>query len=137
MIHIYTITFDANGSISDIISKEVRSTEKYGDLPIPTREFYIFEGWYKELSFTNEITNNTLVLITKNTTLYAKWNPVSFTISFQSNGGTPVDPITQQHGSEIVQPKEPQKEGYIFVGWFEDSHLEKLYIFSVMPTQNN
>ena len=41
----YTITFDVNGGIVDIPTKTVVYGEKYGSLPIPTREGYIFKGW--------------------------------------------------------------------------------------------
>jgi hypothetical protein len=41
----------------------------------------------------------------------------SFTISFDSNGGTTVEAITQEYGSDIIAPSDPTKTGYTFGGW--------------------
>ena len=65
----YTVSFDSNGG-SACESKEVTVGKTYGELPKPTRDGYSFEGWYNG----NELVNaNTVVNLTGNVTLTAKW----------------------------------------------------------------
>ncbi len=43
----------------------------------------------------------------------------SYTVTFDSQGGTVIDPITNiGKGATITLPEEPEKEGYIFGGWY-------------------
>ncbi len=46
-----------------------------------------------------------------------------FTITFDSNGGSEVAPLTLEEGASIALPSNPTKEGYIFAGWYIDSSL--------------
>ena len=70
---VYTITFDANEGNVDIANKLVVEGDTYGDLPIPTRNDYSFLGWYTEIGNGEKIVSTTKVAITKNQTLYARW----------------------------------------------------------------
>ncbi|MGM0436528.1 MAG: InlB B-repeat-containing protein, partial [Bacillota bacterium] len=73
-------------------------------------------------------------------TLYAKWDPSSatspttYTLSFNSNGGTSVSSITEESGTAISAPQSPSKNGYSFVGWYEDSALTTPFTFDTMPS---
>ena len=50
-------------------------------------------------------------------TLYAQWTVNQYTITFDSAGGSAVDSITEDFGSEITAPTNPTKQGYTFDGW--------------------
>ena len=50
-------------------------------------------------------------------TLYPVWNANQYTITFDTDGGTPVDSITQDYGTAIIAPANPSKPGYTFTGW--------------------
>ena len=50
-------------------------------------------------------------------TLYPVWNANQYTITFNTDGGTPVDSITQAYGTPIIAPANPTKPGYTFTGW--------------------
>jgi uncharacterized repeat protein (TIGR02543 family) len=65
-------------------------------------------------------------------TLHAKWIK-NYTISFDSNGGSSVDPLTQAFGSDVKAPSAPTKTGFTFADWYADSHLTKSYTFVTMP----
>lgn len=70
----YTITFDATeGLLSGGSSKTVTYGEKYGELPVATREEYKFDGWYDAATNGNKITKDTVVVIADNHRLYAHW----------------------------------------------------------------
>jgi len=58
------------------------------------------------------------------------------TITFMTNGGTLVSPITQEEGTVVLLPEDPTKEGYTFDGWFSDEALLISYIVSSMPTED-
>lgn len=62
--------------------------------------------------------------------------PVITTISFESNGGSTVDSISQNSGSAVVAPTNPTKVGHTFVGWYSDQALTTAYTFSNMPETN-
>ena len=60
----------------------------------------------------------------------------SYTISFQSNGGTPVQAITSEYGAFIAEPPKPSRDGFTFVGWYMDEGLTKSFDFTTMPGTN-
>lgn len=62
----------------------------------------------------------------------------TYTLTFVTNGGTTIDPITAEAGKAITPPAAPQKDGYVFDGWFTSSDLSgnSVEIPSVMPEQS-
>ena len=62
-------------------------------------------------------------------TLYPVWSPNSYTITFDTDGGSEISPIIQDYGSEITAPANPSKTGYTFVGWDKK-------IPTAMPAEN-
>jgi uncharacterized repeat protein (TIGR02543 family) len=61
---------------------------------------------------------------------------VNTDITFDSNGGTLVNKISQITGTEIEEPNEPAKDGYTFIGWFSDEALTEAYTFDTMPAND-
>ena len=53
-------------------------------------------------------------------------NP-GFTISFDSCGGTDVEPVNQMYGELLDEPEPPTREGYVFLGWYTDSSCYELW----------
>ena len=103
----YTITFDTAGG-----SAIAPITQDYGTAIAapadPTREGYTFIGWDKAIPATMPAEN---MIIT------AKWKVNQYTITFDSNGGSKIAPITQDYGTAIAAPADPTREGYTFIGW--------------------
>jgi uncharacterized repeat protein (TIGR02543 family) len=62
--------------------------------------------------------------------------PINYTITFESNGGTPVDPITGPAGSAVTRPSDPTKVGHTFNDWYADVNLTTVYQFTTMPSEN-
>lgn len=96
-----------------------------------TRDGYSFGGWFTDSAFENAIDKIALGS-TGNMTLYAKWYYTG-TVSFVTNGGSAIEPITQEYGTVLVAPEDPVREHYTFAGWYSDEALQNEYVFSTMP----
>ena len=118
-INQYTITFDTNGG-----SEIAPSTQDYGTEITapdnPTRKGYTFKGWDKEIPET---------MPAENITVKAQWKINQYTITFDTNGGSEIAPITQDYGTEITAPDNPTRKGYTFKGWNKE-------IPETMPAEN-
>ena len=98
---------------SDEYAKQIVQTgEKAIEPDVPSRQGYQFTDWY--LDDTKYDFN---AAVTGNMTLTAKWTANSYTITFDTNGGSAIDPITQDYGTAIIAPADPTREGYTFMGW--------------------
>ena len=115
----YTITFDNAGG-----SEIAPITQDYGTVitapEAPTREGYTFIGWDKEIPTT---------MPAENMTVTAQWEINQYTITFDTNGGSEIAPITQDYGTAITAPADPTREGYTFIGW-------DMEIPTTMPAEN-
>ncbi len=68
----------------------------------------------------------------KQPSLVAKWNAIKYTLSFVTNGGSPVNDIVKDYGEEISLPT-TTKTGYSFDAWFIDEQLNTEFEFTTMP----
>lgn len=119
----YTVTFDAMSGECDVGSKIVAYAETYGELPEPTRFGYNFGGWWDTSACNvNQILPETVVKLKADQTLYAKWEPYEFTVTFDPTGGTcDVETMTVYYGRAYAQKMpEPTRYGYGFSGWYTE-----------------
>ncbi len=122
----YTVSFEANGGECNTESKEVTFGTSYGNLPVPTRDGYSFEGWYEDEAFTKSVTNITTVSVADNHTLYAKWQAKTYTVTFAGNGGTLTETTkTVVFGSPYGELPLCSRDGSDFLGWYSDSECTK------------
>ncbi|MDA3900436.1 MAG: InlB B-repeat-containing protein [Spirochaetes bacterium] len=132
----YTVSFQTNGetAISDQSVAEGDTITRPDD---PVKSGYNLEGWYSNSSLTAEWNFSTVV--TEDMTLYAKWTAVSvisYTVSFQTNGGTAVSDQTVAEGDTITRPGDPVKSGYNLEGWYSNSSLTAEWNFSTVVTED-
>ena len=103
----YTITFDTDGG-----SEVAPIAQDYGtDITAPadpTREGYTFMGWDKAIPAT---------MPAEDLTVTAQWRINQYTVTFDTDGGSAIAPITQDYGTQITAPADPTREGYTFIGW--------------------
>ena len=126
-----TITFDPNGGTVSTIHKLVKYADNYGELPIPEKSGYNFLGWH--VSGKEEIINATsIVQIKAEHTLYAKWSKDSYNISFFTNGGNfdKTYNTTVFVGGIYGTLPTPEKEGHIFLGWFDSDASNARQVFA-------
>ena len=117
-INQYTVTVKPENGKADIII-----TQDYGTpitAPTLTREGYTFKGWDKEIPET---------MPAENITVKAQWEINPYTITFDTNGGSEIAPITQDYGTKITAPDNPTRKGYTFKGWDKE-------IPETMPAEN-
>ena len=115
----YTIAFDTNGGseiapITQDYGTEITAPDK------PTRKGYTFKGWDKAIPET---------MPAENITVKAQWEINQYTITFDTNGGSEIAPITQDYGTKITAPDNPTRKGYTFKGWDKE-------IPETMPAEN-
>ena len=107
-----TVTYDY-GERGGIYAKQiVQAGEKAIEPDVPSRQGYQFTDWY--LDDTKYDFN---AAVTGNMTLTARWTVNQYTITFDTNGGSAVAPITQDYGTDITAPADPTRGGYTFIGW--------------------
>jgi uncharacterized repeat protein (TIGR02543 family) len=110
-INQYTITFDTDGGsgIDPITADYGTEVTAPAD---PTKTGYTFAGWDPEIPTT---------MPAENVTITAKWTINQYTITFDTDGGSGIDPITADYGTEVTAPADPTKTGYTFAGWDKDA----------------
>ena len=122
-INQYTITFVTDGGTA-----VAPITQDYGTAvtapAAPTKVGYTFAGWDKAIPET---------IPAEDMTITAKWTVNQYTITFNTDGGSDVAPITQDYGTAVAAPAAPTKAGYTFAGWYKDGVA---YTFTTMPAED-
>ena len=124
----FKVSFDSNGGskVEDVVTSIIESE------PYTTRDGYTFLGWYLEESFINKVTFP--FEVTKNQTLYAKWEENTYNVHFELNGGAGV---TDLKTNKIEKEPLPTRDGYTFLGWYlEENFINKVtFPFEVTKDQ--
>ncbi|WP_411735586.1 InlB B-repeat-containing protein [Paenibacillus sp. M2] len=128
-INDYTVNFDSNGGSEEVPAQTVGFGATISTPTEPTKDGYVFGGWYRDNTLTNAY--DFAAAVTADLTLYAKWL-IPYTISFESNEGSVVDAQTVNEGVKAMAPAPPTKDGYVFSGWYSDSELMNAYDFTAM-----
>ena len=107
-----TVTYEY-GKLDGIYAKQiVQAGEKAIEPDVPSRQGYQFTDWYLDdtkYDFNADVTGDM--------TLTAKWTANSYTITFDTDGGSAIAPITQEYGTTIKARTAPTNSGYTFAGW--------------------
>lgn len=115
VLHMVTNTYDPRGSIT------------LPEDPTPTREGFKFFGWYFNPSYTRPYNGEA---ITSDTSLYAKFIRESYTVTFNTDGGETIEPITAEYGTALSELEFPviEKPGHTFSGWecFDSTYTQSL-----------
>ena len=115
----YMVSFNSNGGNS-VKNIELNCGDSIKLPTNPTRNGYTFAGWTDK---NGSRVSSGMVLACENTTLTANWNKISetpsntFTVSFNSNGGSNVNSVKVTCGKTLSLPTNPTRSGYTFAGW--------------------
>ena len=111
----HTVTLDA-GNGSQPVRVMVVDGEPVGRPADPTRDGYAFKGWTLDgqpYDFAQPVTGDI--------TLTAQWQkPAEYTVTFDTQGGTPVASQTVTENGTVTRPADPTRDGYTFKGWTLD-----------------
>jgi uncharacterized repeat protein (TIGR02543 family) len=117
------VTFNSNGG-SAVAQQEIAPGGRITQPAASTRTGYTFSGWYSDSALTTAWDFNRIVS-SDNITLYAKWTPIVYTITYHLNGGVqnPDNPDTYTIETPTITFATPTKPGGIFMGWFTDAEF--------------
>ncbi len=131
-INSYTLTYTAgaNGSITGTSPQTVsQGTSGTAVTAVPAAGYH-FTNW-SDASTANPRTDSN---VNGNISVTANFAITSYTISFNSNGGSAVTSITQNYGTAVNAPTPPTRTGYTFAGWYSNVGLSTPYIFTTIPS---
>lgn len=89
----------------------------YIDKGIFTNTYKCFDGK------TNTVLKTTKYACPMNDSKEDKKEPVTITITFDTNGGSKIDSVTIKKETELILPEEPTLDGYVFKGWIDKNEM--------------
>lgn len=108
----HTVTFTGAG---DDFIQTVADGSSATVPTVPSKKGYTFDGWYSGDSLYDFTTP-----VTDDLTVEAHWTKNTYTVSFDSNGGSDVDSQQVEYKDTVSQPDNPTLDGYTFQGWTLD-----------------
>ena len=81
---------------------------------------------------TNDADTKQNIKIEKNLTIDVKYDLDNHTLTFETNGGSAIDPVTVRHGNAVARPTDPTKDKYTFIGWYADPEFTEEYDFATV-----
>lgn len=119
----YTVKYEGNGATSGATaaSNHVYDTDSNLTTNGFERTGYTFKEWNTKADGSGDRYADGASVITLaaegEVTLYAQWKINQYTITFDTQGGSAIAPITQDYGTAVTAPPAPTREGYTFAGW--------------------
>jgi uncharacterized repeat protein (TIGR02543 family) len=122
----YTITWRLNGGTEPGNPAAYTIEDEIVFLPA-TRPGYTFGGWYEDSQFETAPVTGIPVGSTGNKTYYAKWDLITYFITYHLDGGTnhEANPASYTVESAAIALQPPEKHGYTFLGWFTDADFTR------------
>ena len=117
------VTYVANGGELEVETATLKNGDAYGALPVPTRDGYIFDGWYTALADGLKIEETTIVTSKEDHALYAMWVVKGYSIMFDKQsgiGGTSA--ISSNYETQLPKISVPTRMGYTFGGYFTETN---------------
>ncbi len=109
-----SVSFDSAGG-NDIETRDYVWSKPFGDLPLPHKNGYDFDGWYTETGLP--VTETTVFDSENMLILVARWTAKEYLVTFAPQNGDAPTTLTVRSGENYSLPDEPQRTGYLFSGW--------------------
>ena len=87
---------------------------------------------YGEHYPTNDADTKQNIKIKKGLTIDVKYDLDEHTLTFETNGGSAINPVTVRHGNAVARPTDPTKDKYTFIGWYADPEFTAKYDFATV-----
>ncbi len=87
---------------------------------------------YGEHYPTNDADTKQNIKIEEGLTIDVKYNLDEHTLTFETNGGSAINPVTVRHGNAVARPADPTKDKYTFIGWYADPEFTEEYDFATV-----
>jgi len=118
----YTVTFDRQDGTGGSSSVQATYDANMPSATMPTRTGYTFQGYYDATSggtkyYNADGTSAKNWNKASNTTLYARWEIINYTVAYNLDGGEATNPTEYTVETETFTLNNPTKEGYVFTGW--------------------
>lgn len=87
---------------------------------------------YGEHYPTNDADTKQNIKIEEGLTIDVKYDLDEHTLTFETNGGSTINPVTVRHGNAVARPADPTKDKYTFIGWYADPEFTEEYDFATV-----
>lgn len=131
----YNVTFETNEG-TKIAAQSIKHNQRVNEPKAPTKTNATFAGWYKESTFKTEW-NFTKDPVKNDITLYAKWTLNSYTVSFNTAGGTAIPDQSIIYKKLASKPAAPTKEGFLFGSWYKENTFTNEWNFATDLVKEN
>ena len=81
---------------------------------------------------TNDADTKQKIKIEEGLTIDVKYDLDEHTLTFETNGGSAINPVTVRHGNAVARPADPTKDKYTFIGWYADPEFTEEYDFATV-----
>ena len=123
-IALHTVTFHPNNGESDFTETVEDGKFANGPTPTPSKTGFTFDAWYTDNGTWGDKWELATRPVTADVDLYAKWDPITYTVTFDAKGGTPTPPSQSKHyGEKVDAPPVVTKAGFTLEGWYTDEQL--------------
>ena len=134
----YMVNYNANGATAGTVPSDGyhyepgESVTVLGNTGNLVKTGYTFDGWNTQAdgNGTDRAVGSTFSMGSENVTLYAQWTINTYTVTFDSQGGTAVVSQTVDHDGKATEPTAPTKTGHTFGGWYKESGCTNVWDFT-------
>lgn len=124
---LYVFFHSHDGSIVETRSGKTGDVISVSGVSYPLQEHQSITGWYTDAQYSTKV-EDSITLENSNIDLYAKVES-GYWITFESNGGSYVEPVFYASGATAKKPSDPTRPGFTFGGWFTDVDLASVAHF--------
>ncbi|MCK5732470.1 MAG: InlB B-repeat-containing protein, partial [Tenericutes bacterium] len=130
----YQITYHLNGGVNTINNPTGYTMSSTSFLFYdPIQIGCTFFGWYESLDFSSTQIYGVARGGMGEIDLYALWELNEYRIQFEENGGSQTADFYTYYQGAVSAPVDPNRQGYLFDGWYSDSELQNVFVFDFMP----
>ena len=130
----YKMTFDSNGGSAVTPVTDIGEGATVTEPSAPSKTGYTFDGWYEQSDFSETAWDFAKdKMPAKDVTLYAKWTPTTYAISYELNGGTnyPSAITSYTIASQTITLGTPSKFGFVFDGWYDTANFDNVAVTDI------